>query len=184
MVILLMAILAGVLLPGAAPAVHDQLQSAAEVVASDLSYARSLAVTYGSSFGIRFDADANAYSVEHMGANASLNSVPSSLFAEERSASGGYVVQLDRLPRLGSGVRLLGAIDPSNPSALVGQVTFDPLGGLASGRTLQVWLAAGTGKATRYIAVSIHPVTGLVSVMPYTDSLPLQLIQVQPTQAT
>ena len=45
LVISIMAIVAGLVLPSASPATHDQLLSAARIIASVLAYARSLAVT-------------------------------------------------------------------------------------------------------------------------------------------
>jgi len=174
-VILLMAILAGVLLPHSQPAIHEQLLSAAEVVASDLNYARSLAVTYGSRFGLRFDTEANAYSVEHFGADAALDTVPESIYADSRSNSGGYVVQLDDLPRVGPSVRLVGVVDTSAPSMLVEQIVFEPLGNLVSHGTQQVWLSAGSGDSARYISVSVNPTTGLVDVGSCTNTIPTEL---------
>src|SRR5579862_3770911 len=49
-VVLLMGILAAVILPSAAPSIHEQVVAAAQIVAADLAYGRSLAVLNNDSY--------------------------------------------------------------------------------------------------------------------------------------
>ncbi len=65
LVVVLMAILAGLVLPNSNPSIHDQLASAARILTGDLAYARSLAVTYGNTCQVTFDFDANQYVLHH-----------------------------------------------------------------------------------------------------------------------
>ena len=54
-VVAVMGILAGLVLPSSNPSLHDQLRSAAQILAGDLAYGRSLAVTHNSRYQFTFD---------------------------------------------------------------------------------------------------------------------------------
>ena len=61
LVVAIVGILVGVLLPDMQPAVYDQLRSTAQIVATDLAYARSLAVANNDNYRITFDLNNNQY---------------------------------------------------------------------------------------------------------------------------
>src|SRR5688500_11025606 len=79
-VISLVGILTALVIPNAGTSLHEQLQSAADIIAADIAYARSLAVAGSSNYRLAFDTDANQYVLEHSGSNAALDALPPSPF--------------------------------------------------------------------------------------------------------
>lgn len=168
LVISIMAILAGLVLPNGNPAARDQLLSTARIVASDMMYARSLAVTYASSYRIAFDATGNRYILT----NSEGKTLPASVFTGSQDTSTQHVVDLDELPHLGSPARLLAVARGAGLATPVTDVEFNSLGGTTQSGTTRIWLVAGTGSDTRYINVDINPVTGLTRIGNFTAQSP------------
>lgn len=171
-VIALMGILAGLVLPSSNPTIHDQLRSTAQIVATDLAYARSLAVTYGSTYTIAFDPATNRYTLTHSGADPSLNVLPSSPFRNPDDLPDKHIVDLDELPRIGTPVKIV-AVGPGDVAAgTAGVVEFGPLGETTSTAVTVIWLSAAEGTARRYITLSVNPVTGLATIGPFSGAGP------------
>ncbi|NLS94380.1 MAG: prepilin-type N-terminal cleavage/methylation domain-containing protein [Planctomycetaceae bacterium] len=167
LVVALMAILAGLAIPSASPSLVEQLRSSASIVAADLDYARSLAVTYGSDFRVVFNTEEGQYEIEHAGTNPALEDVVRNPFDGETAAAGRYLVVLAELPNLGPEVRLaaLSTIDADGqPQEDVSDVAFGPLGETSRTQDTRIWLAAGSGPAMRTITVRVNSVTGLATV--------------------
>lgn len=167
LVVAIMAILAGLAIPNANPSIVEQLRSAASIVSTDLAYARSQAVTYGSEFRVTFDKDAGQYEIEHVGANAALDDVLQNPFDSESSATDRYVVTFSELPSLGSQVIVAGmfALDASGgPQSEVSDITFGPLGETGRSQNTRIWLAVGTGSSSPTISLHVNAVTGLATV--------------------
>jgi len=178
LVIAILGLLAGLAIPSGSPSIHDQLRSAARILASDLDYARALAVANSSSYRVTFDIANNRYSLTHTGSNPSLNKLPRSPFSNVGAASDAYVVALNQLPLLGASVRLAAVLSGGSVFQPVDRVEFGPLGETTNGNPITIWLAAGAGSGTRYIWLSINPATGLVTVGQYTGIGPS--VEVQP----
>ena len=172
LVISLMAILAGLILPGSNPGIHDQLQSAASIMAADLAYGRSLAVTHSSYYRIELDLDQNRYVLEHSGANPLLDTLPDSPFRNPEDPPGQHVVRLDDFPHLGPSVRLESVAEIGSLLQPVGDLEFGPLGQTTRSGYTMIWLSAAEGPAKRYILLYVNPVTGLVTVGPYSAHSP------------
>ena len=167
LVICLMAVIAGLVLPSTDPSIHDQLRSAARILATDLAYGRSLAVTHDSNYRITFDAAENRYLLEHSGSNPALDTLPEGPFASPDDPPDQHIVDLDELPRIGATVHVLGAAGVSNFLQPVGDVTFGPLGETEREEETVIWLSIGSGSEMRYISVLVNPVTGLATVEPF-----------------
>jgi prepilin-type N-terminal cleavage/methylation domain-containing protein len=165
-VLSLMAILAGLALPKVDATVYGQLESAAQTLASDLAYARSLAVTHNSKYRVTFDLRANRYVLEHTGSDSSLDTLPDSAFQREGDPASQYIVDLDDLPHVGIPVRIAAVRTCGTMPASTDHVEFGPLGGTTTDDFTLIWLAAGSGDATRYYKMAIHPITGLVLTDP------------------
>ncbi len=167
LVVVLMAILAGLAIPSASPSLVEQLRSSASIVAADLDYARSLAVAYGSDFRVVFNTAAGQYEIEHAGTNPALDDVVRNPLDGESPSAGRYLVVLAELPNLGPEVRLaaLSTIDADGqPQEDVSDVTFGHLGETSQNRDTRIWLAVGSGPAMRTITVRVNSVTGLATV--------------------
>ena len=163
-VIALMGILAALILPKSTTSLYDQLRATGQVLRTDLAYARSLALTNNSTYRIRFDRSQNQYTLEHSGTKAALDVLPDSPFAAPGDPSDRYVVDLDELPHVGAGTRLVTAYCAgSNPQQVL-DVEFGPLGESTQTDPTVIWLAAGADADTRYLSLTVNPVTGLIDV--------------------
>lgn len=171
-VIALMGILAGLVLPSSNPTIHQQLRSVARIVATDLAYARSLAVTHGSTYKIAFEPARNRYTLTHSGPDPALHALPASPLRNPDDPPEQHVVALDGLPRMGAPVKLVAAGAGNISSGTAGEVEFGPLGETASSAPTVIWLSAGEGAAKRYITLSVAPVTGLATIGPFTGAGP------------
>jgi prepilin-type N-terminal cleavage/methylation domain-containing protein len=161
-VLVVMGILTAALMPHFEPSQIEQLETTAQIVASDLDYARSLAVGNGSQYRVTFDATAGRYTLEHSGTNAALDTLPSSPFRRPGDPPDRHIVELDNLPHLGSDVEIAGLVAESG--AAVSEVEFSEMGALTQSDAVYVWLACGQGASRRYISVEIDAVTGLASM--------------------
>jgi prepilin-type N-terminal cleavage/methylation domain-containing protein len=164
MVIVVMGILAGVVLPKANSNLYDQLRSAAQILRTDLAYARSLAVANNSTYKITFDRTENRYVLEHTGSRAALDTLPDSPFRDPGDPPDEHIVDLDELPRLGAGVRIVTSASSGETAAWVPDVEFGPLGGTTRTSPTGIWLAAGSGSEECYVSLTVDPVTGLTEL--------------------
>jgi len=168
-VLAVMGILAGVVLPSTDPGLHDQLRSAAQILRTDLAYGRSLAVTYNSTYRIDFDAKANRYVLVHSGSNPTLDKLPDSPFRSADDPPDEHIVALGQLPSIGGSVRIAGVARLGTFFRRAEDVEFGPLGETTESDPTYVWLAAGDGEQTRYLVLTVNPVTGLAEVGDYSS---------------
>ncbi|HXT60892.1 MAG TPA: GspH/FimT family pseudopilin [Pirellulales bacterium] len=171
-VVALMGILAALALPNVNAGIHEQLEGAAEVIAGDLAYARGLAVSNNSNYRITFDLANNQYVLRYSGANPALAALPANPFQAPGGDPTQYAVKLDDLSMLGGKVQLAAVGTLGSSPAAQTLLEFGPLGGTTSADPTVIWLSAGLDSATRYISVSVNPVTGLASVNDFTASGP------------
>jgi prepilin-type N-terminal cleavage/methylation domain-containing protein len=163
-VVAIMGILAGLVLPKFEPNVYEQLQGTAQIVGSDLAYARNLAVTNDSQYSLSFLAANNSYTLEHTGANSLLDVLPLTAYRHSGDAPNEQVTYLADLPRIGAAVEVVGIEVAGGGLAPTGAVEFNALGGLASAQPAKIWLGAGSGNARRYLSILVKPATGLFEV--------------------
>ena len=171
-VITLVGILTVLVIPNANSGIHDQLQSAADVIAADVAYARSLAVTNSSKYRLTFDADQNLYVLQHSGTNATLANLPSSPFRSSQEAATTQTVRLADLPHLGSAAKLVGVYSMGSSSAVVTDLEFGPLGESTRGEETVIWLSAGKATARRFLSIRVNPVTGLSWIEGFQATVP------------
>lgn len=176
MVIALLAVLVGLVLPNSNPTLHDQVRSMAQILRTDLAYARSLAVTNNSLYEIAFDTEDNRYVLRHSGGNAALDELPESPFRSPGDPSDEHIVDLNELPHLGPGVRILTVVALGVSPSRVTDVEFGPLGETTRSSPTAIWLAVARGEATRYMTVTVDPVTGLAEVGGFTSVGPAEAL--------
>lgn len=177
-VLSLMTIMAGLLIPSFMPDLTQRLETGADVVAADLAWSRSLAVTNNSSYRITFSTTANEYSLQHTGVNTALDTLPRSSFGRYTDPSNKVTTRLSDLPALGPAIRLYTVIKRTtagNESAVT-TLEFGPLGETTRPESTIVWLAAGSGTAQRFMPLTVDPVTGLVTVGSMTNVAPGSLV--------
>jgi len=178
LVVAMVGILLAIVLPSTQPSIYDQLRSTARIVATDLAYARSLAVAYNSTYRVTFNTSENQYILKHSGTNAALNKLPPSPFASRSDLPDQHIVDLDDLPHVGATVRLVAAAASGAALQQVDNVEFGPLGQTTRTDPTTIWLTAGSGSDQRYITLQVNPVTGLTQVGAF-DSVgpPASLLQ-------
>ena len=170
LVVVVVAILAAVALPNSRTSLADQLRSTARITASELAYARNLAVANNSKYKITFEPDKNRFVLKHSGTNPSLDKLPPSPFSSRDDPPDGHIVDFDELPLIGTSVRLAGATTESATSAT--DLEFGPLGQTTRAGKTVVWLASGRGGQTRFIALEVNPATGMINVGVCTSIAP------------
>ncbi len=177
-VIAVMGILIGLVMPSGEPNLHEQLRAAAAILKTDLTYARSLAVTHNSNYQVAFDIDNNQYVLKHSGSNSVLDTLPDSPFREPGDSADQHIVDFDELPHVGPTVRLViaakKATEDGNYTAGVNDVEFGPLGETVRSECTDIWLAVGSDDDPRYVPLTINPITGVTEVGDFTGDGPPQ----------
>lgn len=172
LVVAILGILAALVAPSLSPSLHDQLKTAARIVADDMAYGASLAVAHNSQYRFTFQPLENRYLLEHRGANPALDALPRTPFRSPNDPPTQHVFDLDELPRLGHAVRLLKVRTGGDAPQTVTEVEFDALGATTRAEETVIWLTTGNGAAGRYIGVRIDPVTGLAWVGEFQGTEP------------
>jgi prepilin-type N-terminal cleavage/methylation domain-containing protein len=171
-VISLMGILTALAMPSANSGIPDQLQSAADVIAADIAYARSLAVTNNSKYRLTFDPDQGTYVLQHSGTDVALANLPPSPFRSSQEAATSQTVKLADLPHLGTAVKLVGVYSAGSTPAIVTDLEFGPLGESTRSDETIIWLSAGRSAARRFLSIRVNPVTGLSWIEGYQATVP------------
>ena len=168
LVISILAIVAGLVIPSSNPTLHDQLLSAARILSSDLAYARSLAVTNGDRYKVTLDAAGNRYLLQYSGTNPSLTALPNTPFRNPTDPPHQQIVNLADLPHLDAPVQVVAVAAVGSTTVSISDIEFGPLGQTTRSDTTCIWLSCGVGAGTRYITLSVNPVTGLTTLGDYT----------------
>jgi Tfp pilus assembly protein FimT len=171
-VITLIGILTALVIPSANSGIHDQLHSAADVIAADIAYARSLAVTNSSKYRLTFAPDENRYVLEHTGTNSAFANLPPSPFRSSQDSATTQTVKLADLPHLGAPVQLVGVYSSGTSPAIVTDLEFGPLGESTRSQETVIWLLAGKGSARRFLSIRVNPVTGLSWIEGFQATIP------------
>jgi len=141
-VIVILAIAAMTAIPMMGSAASVQIRSAGNMIAADLEYAKSLAISKGQNFSVVFDEGAESYSIVDQDGNTISHPVKKGF---------DYVMDFQD-----EGLGRVEIADADFDGA--SQVQFDYLGSPDNGGT--VHLQAGDMSAT----VSVEPVTGYITV--------------------
>ncbi len=167
-----LGILAAVLIPQLSGDLPERLSAAAQVISTDLDYARSLAVSNNTSYQITFYPPQNEYVLRHSGTNPQFHTLPRSPFRQSDDAVTQQTTALSELPIPEPRVRLIAALRMQGGGQSVTQVEFTPLGGTTSGNPTVLWLACGNGSLKRFQSISIDHVTGLATIGSPVTALP------------
>jgi Tfp pilus assembly protein FimT len=141
-VIVILAIAAMTAIPMMSSAGTVQLKSAASMIAADLEYAKSLAISRGQNFTVVFDTAAESYTIQDQGGSTVPHPVKKGFDYLIDLASEG----LDRVD--------IASVDFDGNS----QIQFDYLGSPDNGGTVQLQTNSIT------TTVNVEPVTGYISI--------------------
>jgi hypothetical protein len=164
--------LAAVIIPQLSGDLPERLNAGAQVVSTDLDYARSLAVANNSSYRVTFDPPNNRYFLRHSGTNAQFNTLPRSPFRQTDDPVDQQTTKLDTLPLPEPRVRLVAVVEQQGSPQSTISIEFTPLGGTTSTYPTVVWLGCGGGTLQRYIPIGIDPTTGLATIGRPVTALP------------
>ena len=175
LVVSLVAVLAAFMLTGTDSSARDSLNSLAQVIQTDLAYARSLAVANATEYKVSFDTANGQYTLVHVGSDSNWDNLPSSPFHPRSASNLAQTVSIDELPHLGGSVEILGVYTEAADETLtaVDGVTFGTIGETVDrAETTVIWLAAGLDTELRYQSIRVNAVTGLVDITELTGDRP------------
>jgi prepilin-type N-terminal cleavage/methylation domain-containing protein len=172
LVVAVIGILSVLVIPSAQPNLYEQLDSTAHIVASELSYGRSLAVGNNGLYRFTWDVPNNRFFLQYNGTNSGLQTLPITAFSAPGDPPTQHIVDFDDLPHIGPTVQLVAVASTSTTTVPVTTLDFGPLGGTVSPAPTTIWLSAGSGDGKRYISLTVNPVTGLVTVGPFSTTGP------------
>jgi prepilin-type N-terminal cleavage/methylation domain-containing protein len=170
--IAVLGVLAAILIPQLSGDLPERLSAAAQVVASDLDYARSLAVANNSTYRLVFDPANNRYQLRHSGTAAQFDTLPASPYRQNDDPVTQQTTNLATLPIPEPGVRLLTVLQMQAGGQATNQIEFNGLGGTTTPHVSIVWLGCGRGALKRFIPISVDPITGLVTIGAPVAALP------------
>jgi len=173
-VIAIVGVLAGIILPRFGANTVDDVRSAARIIVSDFGYARNLAVSNNTSYEITFDSANGEYSLQHTGTNTAHDLLPSSAFANYNARATVQTQKVADLASPSANVRIVAVFEQESGSlTAVTNLGFGPLGNTLRTDETIVWLAAGSGDNTKYLAIHVAPITGLTGLSAVSSNPPL-----------
>ena len=142
-VVVIIAIAALVAVPMMSSAASLQIRSAANMIAADLEYARSMAISRGQNFSVEFDKDTERYRIKDQAGNVISHPVKK-----------GFNYEIDFLND-----SRLNRVDIMNVDFnMTSSVQFECLGSPDNGGTVIIQ----AGGATK--TITVEPVTGFISI--------------------
>lgn len=162
-VLAVIGLLLAVAIPRSEPTLVEQLRATSRIVAAELQYARSLAVSNNSMYRVAFDPSANELILTHSGTKAELNTLPTSAFHSSHDTATSRRLRLDDLPNLSVPVKLIGATVGTSALQSAAMVEFGPMGQTTASAPTTIWLAVTLGNQWRYATITVNPITGLVT---------------------
>lgn len=172
-VVSLMGILAATLIPSINPTIYEELHTAADAVAADLNWARTLAVTNNSTYRVTFDTTAETMKIKHSGTRSALNTLPKTPFTPDGSTDTEFIVSLKSMTQVRMEIEIVAVQSLGSTVQNVTTIDFNSLGATNRSEDTKIWLAAGTGIEKRYLGVRVNHVTGLTFIEDYLATSPL-----------
>ena len=153
-VIVIIAIAAAMVIPMAASSGDLQIRSASNMIAADLEYAKSMAISRGQNFSVVFDAATESYRIENQDGSVIAHPVKKGFDYEVNFSTDSSLDKVDIVNV---------AFDPGSNSTITFGYLGSPYRGAGSSTPLNngaISLQAGGTTAT----VTIEPVTGFISI--------------------
>lgn len=168
-----LGILAAVIIPQLGAAATDQVSGAAQIIISDLDYARSLAITNNSKYRIEFQIDQNRYVLTHAGDNAALNALPAHPFRKPSADPHSLEVALRDFPSVGATVKIASIVTEATSPKSVDTIEFNTLGQTTRTQPTIIWLSSSAGAEEVFLPIRVNPVTGLTTIGEFTTTAPI-----------
>lgn len=168
----ILGILAAAVIPQFGATAPDQVRGAAQIVAADMEYARSLAISNNSTYLITFSKVRNGYILTHSGTNTSLDDLPDNPFRKPSDDSKSLIVMLSDFPHIGSDAKIAAIVTDEPSPEEVTSIEFDTLGQTTRKQPTLIWLSSRAGAEDIYLPIEINPVTGLTTIGEITNVAP------------
>ncbi len=153
-VVVILAIVALMAVPMFGSAADIQLKAAANMIAADLEYAKSMAISRQQPYSVVFNSAAESYEVRDSGGNVIPHPIN----------PGDLAIAFPSDSRLNQVVIVSADFDPGNEET----ITFDYLGSPYSGSTTATPLISGTislqAGSFPIMTITIEPITGYVTI--------------------
>ncbi len=172
LVITIIALLTAIVLSRGEETAFDQLRSTAQIVSTELSFGRGLAMANNTKYKFTFDTTLNRFILQHSGTNPAFNQLPGMLFRSPSDTQYQYVVNLKELPHTGPALQIAAVTTTGSSPQRVSDIEFTPLGSTTRTDGTAIWLMAGSGLNAKYITVTVDPVIGLCQIGSYTKTGP------------
>ncbi|MEW4562783.1 prepilin-type N-terminal cleavage/methylation domain-containing protein [Bremerella sp. JC770] len=168
----ILGILAAAIIPQFGATAPDQVRGAAQIVASDIDYARSLAISNNSTYLVTFDKSRNGYVLTHSGTNTSLDDLPDNPFRKPSDDSKSLIVLLSDFPHVGSGAKIAAIVTDEPSPQEVTSIELGALGQTTRTQPTLIWLSSRAGAEDIYLPIEVNPVTGLTTIGEITTVAP------------
>ena len=168
----ILGILAAAIIPQFGATAPDQVRGAAQIVAADMEYARSLAISNSSTYLITFSESRNSYTLTHSGTNTSLDDLPDNPFRRPSDDPKSLIVLLSDFPHVGSSVTIAAIVTDEPAPQAVTSIEFDTLGQTSRKQPTLIWLSSKAGAEEIYLPIEINPVTGMTTIGEITTVAP------------
>ncbi|MBA2114972.1 hypothetical protein HOV93_21440 [Planctomycetes bacterium FF15] len=169
----ILGILAATVIPQFGATAPDQVRGAAQIVAADIDYARSLAISNNSTYLITYQKVRNGYVLTHSGSNTSLDDLPDNPFRKPSDDSQSLIVMLSDFPHVGSGAKIAAIVTDEPAPQEVTSIEFDTLGQTTRKQPTIIWLSSQAGAEDIFLPIEINPVTGLATIGEITTAAPI-----------
>ncbi len=165
LVVTLVALMASVVIPAAAPDRQSALNAAANALAADLRLARSYAINYATEYAVEFDLPRQRYAIVHVGDGQAP--VPENPLLPTRGETTTYIVDVGSAQRalLGGFTPRIVAVKTAERGTAITRIVFHKTGttGPESIEDTLITLAAGPDGGTRRV-IRVSWLTGHVSI--------------------
>jgi len=172
-VLAVLGIVTGAVLTHLQSSVNSELNAAAQVVVSDLTYIRNLSVTNNSNYRVTFTPGTSKYYFEHAGTNTTLDVLPAALYGVISESPTRQSMDVGAVSLATTTLEVVAVLIQTSVPTETSNLEFGPLGETTRSEETTIWLAAGNGNGRRYIPVTVNPVTGNSRIGEQTTSMPL-----------
>ena len=163
-VIVFLSVAVAMVLPYVNPGLDQQMLASARVLASELDYARNLAMVNNSKYRLTIDFDAGQMTLEHTGSNSALDTLPTSSFGSSADTTTKKITRLASLPGISTSSAFLAMYADSVLQADVTTIEFGSLGATTRSEETFLVMSIGSGTVQRTVTLTVNPVTGLVTI--------------------
>ncbi|MDA7951599.1 MAG: prepilin-type N-terminal cleavage/methylation domain-containing protein [Pirellulaceae bacterium] len=171
-VIVIMSIFASSAITFFQPNSKADIEAAANIIASELGYARSLAIQNRTQYRFTLNDDRTTLSLDHSGSRPAYNELPKrALISSNESETVDYL-RLNELFPNHSSVQFIRMERVGPPAVVTTTLEFNEFGETTETATTRLWLGTNLTSGNLYLPLTISPTSGLVEIGEITTTSP------------